>query len=150
MDGWVSPKPRRGDLHPLRGFQNRRTPTAGEATDLNSLADYGNQGVLALLSDSTNVERDGYTLSEREIGHTLENLIREAEGRVMVAVFASQYLPPPAGCGYRRAKQGRKVVFHGRSMVTNAGSPGSWVISTLPGTGNDLGRVAKVADPGDH
>lgn len=54
------------------------TPTAGTATDLNRFAAYGNQGVLALLSDSTNAERPGYTLSEREIGHTLENLIREA------------------------------------------------------------------------
>ena len=101
-------------------FKIDATPTAGEATDLNCFADYGSRGVLALLSDSTNAERPGYTLSEREIGHTLEDLIREARGRVIVAVFSS-HIPRLQQIVDIAAKQGRKILFHGRSMVTNAG-----------------------------
>ena len=101
-------------------FKIDATPTAGEATDLNCFADYGSQGVLALLSDSTNAERPGYTLSERQIGHTLENLIREAGGRVIIAVFSS-HIPRLQQFVDIAAKQGRKILFHGRSMVTNVG-----------------------------
>lgn len=92
------------------------TPTAGTATDLNRFAAYGNRGVLALLSDSTNAERPGYTLSEREIGHTLENLIREAPGRVIIAVFAS-HIPRLQQIVNLAAKLGRRILFHGKSMA---------------------------------
>ena len=90
----------------------------GSATDLNRFAHYGEEGVLALMSDSTNAERPGYTLSEREIGITLEGLIREAAGRVIVAVFAShihrlQQIIDIA------AKFKRQVLFNGKSMVLN-------------------------------
>ena len=70
-------------------FKIDQTPVAGAIMDLNRFAHYGEKGVLALMSDSTNAERPGYTLSERQIGLTLEGLIREAPGRVIVAVFAS-------------------------------------------------------------
>jgi ribonuclease J len=84
----------------------------GTAMDLNRFAHYGEAGVLALMADSTNAERPGYTLSEREIGITLEGLIREAAGRVIVAVFAShihrlQQIVDIA------AKFGRQVLFNG-------------------------------------
>lgn len=100
-------------------FKIDPTPVAGRRMDLNRFAHWGEQGVLALLSDSTNAERPGYTLSEREIGLTLEDLIREAEGRVIVAVFAShihrlQQLVDIA------QKCGRRVLFSGKSMVVNA------------------------------
>ncbi len=99
-------------------FKIDPTPVSGQTMDLHRFAAYGEQGVLALLSDSTNAERPGYTLSEREIGLTLEELIREAEGRVIVAVFAShihriqQLLDIAARCG-------RRVLFNGKSMVVN-------------------------------
>ncbi len=99
-------------------FKIDATPTAGEVTDLNCFAAYGNQGVLALLSDSTNAERPGFTLSERQIGHTLENLIRAATGRVIIAVFSS-HIPRLQQIVDIAMKQGRKILFHGRSMVTN-------------------------------
>lgn len=99
-------------------FKIDATPTAGEVTDLNCFAEYGNQGVLALLSDSTNAERPGFTLSERQIGHTLDTLIREAKGRVIIAVFSS-HIPRLQQFVDIAAKQGRKILFHGRSMVTN-------------------------------
>jgi len=100
-------------------FKIDPTPVAGRRMDLNRFAHWGEVGVLALLSDSTNAERPGYTLSEREIGLTLEDLIREAEGRVIVAVFAShihrlQQLVDIA------QKCGRRVLFSGKSMVVNA------------------------------
>jgi ribonuclease J len=73
---------------------------------------------LALMSDSTNAERPGYTLSERQIGHTLGELIREAPGRVIVAVFAS-HLQRLQQIVSLAAKFGRRVLFNGKSMVVN-------------------------------
>lgn len=99
-------------------FKLDQTPVVGTAMDLNRFAHYGEEGVLALLSDSTNAERPGYTLSEREIGSTLEEFIREAPGRVIVAVFAS-HVPRLQQIVRLAAKHGRKVLFNGKSMITN-------------------------------
>jgi ribonuclease J len=99
-------------------FKVDQTPVVGAAMDLNRFAHYGEQGVLALLSDSTNAERPGYTMSEREIGATLEDFIREAPGRVIIAVFAS-HIPRLVQIVRLAAKHGRKVLFNGKSMVTN-------------------------------
>jgi ribonuclease J len=99
-------------------FKVDQTPVVGAATDLNRFAAYGEAGVLALLSDSTNAERPGYTLSERQIGHTLGELIREAPGRVIVAVFAS-HLQRLQQIVSLAAKYGRRVLFNGKSMVVN-------------------------------
>jgi ribonuclease J len=100
-------------------FKIDQTPVSGEATDLNRFAHYGEAGVLALMSDSTNAERPGYTLSEREIGITLEGFIRETRGRVIVAVFAS-HIHRMQQIVDSAAKFGRKVLFNGKSMVTNS------------------------------
>jgi ribonuclease J len=99
-------------------FKVDQTPVLGAATDLNRFATFGEAGVLALLSDSTNAERPGYTLSERQIGHTLGELIREAPGRVIVAVFAS-HLQRLQQIVSLAAKYGRRVLFNGKSMVVN-------------------------------
>jgi ribonuclease J len=100
-------------------FKIDQTPVSGAAMDLNRFAHYGEQGMLALLSDSTNAERPGYTLSERQIGITMEGLIREAAGRVIIAVFAS-HIHRMQQVVSIAAKYGRKVVFNGKSMVTNS------------------------------
>ncbi len=92
------------------------TPISGETMDLNRLAELGNKGVLALFSDSTNVTRAGYTMSERTVGDTFNDLFSKAESRIIVATFASNV---------HRVQQiinaaelyGRKVVLSGRSMV---------------------------------
>ena len=97
-------------------FKIDQTPVGGAAMDLNRFAHYGEQGVLALLSDSTNAERPGYTLSERQIGLTLEGLIREAPGRVIVAVFAS-HIQRIQQIVNIAARYGRQVLFNGKSMV---------------------------------
>jgi len=99
-------------------FKIDNTPVDGERTDLGRFSYYGERGVLALLSDSTNVEREGYTLSERQIGETLRQIIQNCKGRVIVSVFASNI---------HRIQQvvdlahhfGRKVLLNGKSMLAN-------------------------------
>jgi ribonuclease J len=99
-------------------FKIDQTPVTGRAMDLNRFAHYGESGVLALLSDSTNAERPGYTMSERQIGVTLENLVREARGRVIVAVFAS-HISRLQQIVDIAARHGRKILFNGKSMIIN-------------------------------
>jgi ribonuclease J len=99
-------------------FKIDQTPVSGGAMDLNRFAHYGEAGVLALMSDSTNAERPGYTISEREIGITLEGLIREAPGRVIVTAFAS-HIHRVQQIVTIAAKFGRQVLFNGKSMVVN-------------------------------
>ena len=93
------------------------TPVDKEITDLSSLAMAGDAGVLCLLCESTNIERQGYTMSERKIGETFVNQFRNAQGRVIVAMFASNInrLQQVIDSGIRF---GRKVCFVGRSMVS--------------------------------
>jgi ribonuclease J len=100
-------------------FKIDQTPVTGSAMDLNRFAHYGEAGVLALMSDSTNAERPGYTMSERQIGVTLEGLIREAPGRVIIAVFAS-HIHRMQQIVDIAAKFGRQVLFNGKSMVLNS------------------------------
>ena len=92
------------------------TPVDGDVIDLNRIAELGNKGVQVLLADSTNVERPGYTLSESTIGETFKELFSQAEGRIIVATFASNV---------HRVQQiitaaenvGRFVALSGRSMT---------------------------------
>ncbi len=91
------------------------TPIDGEPIDINRFAFYGSRGVLALLSDSTNIESPGYTQSEREIGPTFEHYFALAAGRVIVASFASNVyrIQQVADCA---VAHGRVLCFQGRSM----------------------------------
>ncbi len=99
-------------------FKIDHTPVSGDGFDVATFARYGNEGVLALFSDSTNVERPGYTPSERAVVPRLEELCRSAPRRVILSCFASsiariQQVIDIAG------RVGRKVAFVGRSMVDN-------------------------------
>jgi ribonuclease J len=97
-------------------FKFDQTPIDGRPTDVARLAELGEEGVLALLLDSTNVERPGMTPSERVVGERFHQLFRDAPGRVLVTTFASnvhrlqQAFDAAAGSG-------RKVAAVGRSMV---------------------------------
>ncbi len=97
-------------------FKIDYTPIDGQITDLQALARYGERGVMALLCESTNVERSGYTMSEYKIGETFEELFAQADGRVIVAMFASNIhrMQMIIDNGIR---YGRRVCFIGRSMV---------------------------------
>jgi ribonuclease J len=99
-------------------FKFDPNPIDGERTDYHRLAELGERGVLCLMADSTNVDRPGTTLSEREVGRALTDRVRRAPGRVIVATFASHV---------HRIQQildlavtfGRKVALLGRSMETS-------------------------------
>jgi ribonuclease J len=99
-------------------FKMDPTPTDGQPFDLHTFARYGQEGVLALFSDSTNVERPGYTPSERAVWTRLEELCRSAPRRVLVSCFASS-IPRIQMVVNIAAAVGRKVGFVGRSMVDN-------------------------------
>ena len=92
------------------------TPIDGEMIDFGRLAELGNKGVLALMSDSTNSERKGYTMSESTVGEVLDKLFINCTKRIVVATFSSnvhriQQIVNSA------VKYGRKVAICGRSMV---------------------------------
>lgn len=99
-------------------FKVDATPVDRYPTDLVRFAHYGEQGVLALFSDSTNAEKDGFTPSEAEVRRTLEDLFAAASGRIIVAVFAS-HIARIQQVVHLAARYGRKVLFNGKSMITN-------------------------------
>lgn len=97
-------------------FKVDYTPIDGQKMDLGRLAELGDQGVLALLSDSTNAERKGFTMSEKTIGPVFDKLFEGCKKRIVVATFASnvhrvQQIVNSA------VKYGRKVAVSGRSMI---------------------------------
>ncbi len=107
-----------GTLIHTGDFKIDHTPVDGRKIDLAALAQYGSQGVLLMMSDSTYAEVPGYTPSEQVVGEALDQAIREAPGRVMVTTFASlisrvQQVMDAA------ERYGRKVIIVGRSMVDN-------------------------------
>lgn len=91
------------------------TPIDGEPIDINRFGYYGSRGVLALMSDSTNIERKGHTQSEKEIGPTFEHVFDNADGRVIVASFASNVYRIQQISDVAVA-HGRVLCFQGRSM----------------------------------
>src|SRR6202163_79920 len=99
-------------------FKMDPTPIDGQPFDLHAFARYGHEGVLALFSDSINVERPGYTPSERTIRPRIEELTRAATRKVIVSCFASS-IPRIQQIVDIAAASGRKIGFIGRSMVDN-------------------------------
>lgn len=97
-------------------FKIDYTPSEGHVTDIGALAAAGERGVMALMCESTNVERPGYSMSERKVGQTFTDQISTATGRVIIAMFASNVnrVQQVVDCALQ---YGRKVCFVGRSMV---------------------------------
>ena len=104
-----------GTVIHMGDFKIDTTPIVGDMIDLARLGELGREGVLALMSDSTNVERMGYAMSERTVGETFEQIFQNCKKRIIVATFASnvhrvQQIIDAA------SKNGRKVAVSGRSM----------------------------------
>ena len=99
-------------------FKFDHSPVDGQRTDFAKLADLGREGVLLLLSDSTNAETPGYTPSEQEIVTTFEQAFIQAKGRVIVATFASNISRVQQVLD-TAARYGRYVAVAGRSMINN-------------------------------
>ena len=100
-------------------FKIDNTPMEGEMFDFQRFAAYGEKGVLLLMSDSTNVERSGYTPSEREVGGNLEQIIEHSAGKVLVSTFSSS-IPRIQQVVDISERCGRRVVLSGRSMIRNS------------------------------
>jgi len=99
-------------------FKIDNTPMEGEMFDFQRFDAYGEAGVLLLLSDSTNVERSGYTPSEREVGKQLEQIFHQSTGKILVSTFSSS-IPRIQQIADISERCGRKLVLSGRSMMRN-------------------------------
>ena len=98
-------------------FKVDYTPVFGDMIDLQRFAELGKKGVLALMADSTNAEREGFTKSEKTVGRTFDNLFNDNQNhRIIIATFASNVdrVQQIINSAY---KYGRKVIIEGRSMV---------------------------------
>ncbi|BEP28969.1 ribonuclease J [Helicovermis profundi] len=97
-------------------FKIDYTPIDGQAIDLGRFAELGNEGVTLLMAESTNVEREGYTMSESTVGITFDNIFRASTTRIIVASFASNIHRVQQIVNAAQMND-RKVCFSGRSMV---------------------------------
>ena len=100
-------------------FKIDNTPMEGEMFDFQRFAAYGEKGVLLLLSDSTNVERPGFTPSEREVGSNLQQIVEHSTGKVLVSTFSSS-IPRIQQVVDISERCGRRVILSGRSMIRNS------------------------------
>ncbi len=112
-------------------FKLDQTPVDGQLFDIPKLSRIADEGILALVSDTTNVERPGYVPSERIVARTFEQVLREAPGRVIIASFASQIHRMQMAID-ASVKFGRKLATAGRSMQQNMDMAASLGYLTLP------------------
>ncbi|MDQ0189283.1 ribonuclease J [Alicyclobacillus cycloheptanicus] len=127
-------------------FKFDHTPVDGRKADVQKLASYGARGVLALLSDSTNAERSGFTPSERTVGDAIDEIVAKTQGRIILATFASNIHRVQQVIAAAE-KHGRKVAVVGRSMVNNIQiSTQLGYLDVNPGTLVDVDDIGKM-DP---
>jgi len=100
-------------------FKFDQTPIDGRLTDISRLARIGDQGVLAMITDCTNVEKPGYTPSERLVGQAFDEIFSQAPGRIIVATFASN-VHRMQQVYETAARYGRRVAVIGRSIARNS------------------------------
>jgi len=115
-------------------------------TDISSFARFGEKGVMALLSDSTNVEVEGYAMSEQEVAKNLGELVEASPGRVIVALFASNVFRIQQVIDIARHNN-RRVIFNGRSMeqITDVAMRLGYLESP-PGLVVDIKQIHKLED----
>lgn len=127
-------------------FKVDQTPVDGKLMDVHKFAELGNRGVLALMSDSTNVEKPGFTPSESTVGPALLRAVGEARGRVVLATFASNVSRLQQACDAAVAFK-RKVIVLGRSMVNVSEIAQERGYLTVPeGTFIDVDEMGRYRD----
>ena len=129
-------------------FKVDYTPVFGETIDLPRFGELGKKGVLALMADSTNVERPGYTQSEKTVGKTFDNLFNDnKDHRIIIATFASNVdrVQQIINSAY---KYGRKVVIEGRSMVNIINTASELGYINIPD--NTLIEIDRIKDYPDE
>jgi len=99
-------------------FKVDQTPVDGKLMDLQKFGEYGDRGTLVLMSDSTNSEREGYTLSEREVGKAFEEIFTQAPGRIILATFSS-HIHRIQQVVDAAVKTEKRVIINGKSMLDN-------------------------------
>lgn len=99
-------------------FKMDFTPIDGDPTDIQRIAELGRKGLLALYCDSTNVERPGYSISEKDVGDTFVRIFGQVSGRIVVATFASN-LHRVQQIIFAAERYNKKVALSGRSMINN-------------------------------
>ncbi|CAB5092302.1 Ribonuclease J (endonuclease and 5' exonuclease) [Olavius algarvensis associated proteobacterium Delta 3] len=127
-------------------FKINHTRVTGANTDVNTFARLGQEGVLALLSDSTNVEKEGYTISDKEIGETLSRIIMSSTGRVIVALFASNIMRIQQIVDIA-AERGNKIAVNGKSLEISVHLAKSMGYLNIPeGMEIQVGEIRNYAD----
>ncbi|MCF8108900.1 MAG: ribonuclease J [Desulfohalobiaceae bacterium] len=99
-------------------FKIDRNPLGGHATDMEAFADFSRSGVQLLFSDSTNIEREGYALTEKEVKATLKDIFLKAQGRILLTLFAS-HIQRIQEIYDLTTQFGRKLAVSGRSLAKN-------------------------------
>ncbi|MFP4167917.1 MAG: ribonuclease J [Desulfonatronovibrionaceae bacterium] len=99
-------------------FKIDRNPLGGHSTDMQAISDFSSSGVTLLMSDSTNVEREGYALTEKEIKDSLKSIFDQAEGRILITLFSS-HIQRMQEIFDLALNSGRKVAVSGRSLIRN-------------------------------
>jgi ribonuclease J len=125
-------------------FKLTETAISGMSTDVDRFARLGDEGVLALLSDSTNVEKEGRSVSDSQVGGTLEKIVAASSGRVIIALFASNIARIQQIISICE-RLGRKAVFNGRSIELSAGIASELNLLDIP-----AGLVIDVTEIDDY
>ena len=127
-------------------FKISHSSIDGMTTDVSRFAQWGEEGVLALLSDSTNVEKEGYTISEQEVGETLIRIATGRKGRIIIGLFASSITRIQQVVDIAE-KLNRKIIFNGRSIETSVNIAKNLGYIRVPaGMEIDIDQVNEFAD----
>lgn len=125
-------------------FKIDQTPVDGQITDFQKISEISKRGVLALFADSTNAERPGYTMSERVVGSTIDEIFRLAKSRIIIATFASN-VHRIQQVFHSASKYNKKVCVNGRSMVNVVNTAMELGYLDVP-----KGMLVELEDINDH
>ncbi len=127
-------------------FKISHTSMDGMMTDVHSFARCGEEGVLCLLSDSTNIEKEGYTISAKEIGETLARITTGCAGRIIIALFASNIARIRQIVNIANAED-KKIIFNGRSIEISVSIAKDLGYLKVPdGLEIDINRINEFSD----